>query len=103
MRVHQPGCADLGDGHRPGEDPGPERGHAADGMRAVPRQSGEGDPAHCAGDAGGPPARHYGLDDGGGDLQGSQEVQQAGVRGGLVGSGEYGHHRCVVHAEGHSR
>jgi hypothetical protein len=36
-----------------------------------------------------------------GDLQGPEEVLQAGVRGGEQRPGEHGHHRRLLHAQGH--
>ena len=36
-----------------------------------------------------------------GNLQGPEEVLQAGVRGGEQRPGEHGHHRRLLHAQGH--
>ena len=36
-----------------------------------------------------------------GDLQGPEKVFEAGVRGGVVGPGQHGHHRRLLHLEGH--
>ncbi len=36
-----------------------------------------------------------------GNLQGPEEVLEAGVRGGEQRPGEHGHHRRLLHAQGH--
>ena len=38
-----------------------------------------------------------------GNLQRPQEVLEAGLRGGELRPGQHGHHRRVLHAQGHQR
>lgn len=36
-------------------------------------------------------------------MLGPAQVQRESVRGGLIGSPQYGHYRCIVHAQGRAR
>lgn len=72
-----------------------------DCLRTIFGQIGIWDSTHCSGHLRRSPACNYGIDDRRRNLQRSQEVLQAGLRSGFIGSCKHGHYRCVVHAEGY--